>query len=517
VNELLQQKSRNRRLFIAVFGTLLLLIGYFIINSYFSHLQKSKREVLNKLEAVAKTAALMVNAEEHEHLFNTFKKGEITQNTHSPIYFSIHQKLRSVQKTNDLTTAIRTLKYDSLNHTFDQIISSAVTPGFKNPISKFPAQMARQYHIGGTLDNYSVKSGEWLSAIAPIKNKNSQTVAIVQVEQNFYEFLDTARKQLWINIAISLSVFAFISLLLLKFLRFFVKKEEEFINMIIEQNNEINSQNEEIELQNHWIQENNQKLEEAKKTIETQNRDLKILNQILDIKVTQRTKELEMTNQDMKAFLYRSSHDIMGPIATMKGLINLAKIEIQDPVVLDYFAKFNQTIDKLSQIVKSVNAIFDIKNKEIELTTFNLKAFVEDFIEKNFARVHTNITFIINIPAELQINTDEALLRIVFYQIIKNAITHKTRNTDKIPVVEICAEKAVRKIIISVSDNGIGIMHDTKERINEIFSNGNIISESPGMGLNIAKSALNKLKGEIALVNKPDYTTTFEFYLRQKR
>jgi C4-dicarboxylate-specific signal transduction histidine kinase len=68
-------------------------------------------------------------------------------------------------------------------------------------------------------------------------------------------------------------------------------------------------------------------------------KQLKEVNLKLEEKVLERTQDLKKTNEkldraqgDLRNFLYKTSHDIRGPVATLKGLNNLGFDNINDHV-----------------------------------------------------------------------------------------------------------------------------------------------------------------------------------------
>ena len=81
----------------------------------------------------------------------------------------------------------------------------------------------------------------------------------------------------------------------------------------------------------------NQQLAQAKETIQHQNELLSNTNQMLESEVQERTKELFQSNEsltkvneEMDNFIYKTSHDIRGPLATLKGMCNVAMVDVKD-------------------------------------------------------------------------------------------------------------------------------------------------------------------------------------------
>src|SRR5690606_13504713 len=54
-------------------------------------------------------------------------------------------------------------------------------------------------------------------------------------------------------------------------------------------------------------------------------------------------EDLKFKNNELDTFIYKASHDLRGPIASLMGLYNAATIEIKDPKSLEYLEYINKT------------------------------------------------------------------------------------------------------------------------------------------------------------------------------
>jgi signal transduction histidine kinase len=96
------------------------------------------------------------------------------------------------------------------------------------------------------------------------------------------------------------------------------------------------NQNKEIEEQKDILVENIKELEIAHLLINSQNQKLCNINEHLDELVKEKTKELISTNEklysalkELDTFIYKTSHDIRGPLARLMGLCNIALLDIK--------------------------------------------------------------------------------------------------------------------------------------------------------------------------------------------
>src|SRR5690606_36366255 len=213
--------------------------------------------------------------------------------------------------------------------TFQFIGTSSPYPYYRHTYKQFPHKLLEYYHTGGTLDVYKSENGIWLSAFAPIKNRKGKTVGLLQTDREFRAFIQEARAKLFKNLLFALVAFILVSIIVWRLTKRILYKEENFKKLLLEQK-------EEIETQSNLIQESNKKLEDANATIREQNETLRFLNGTLDIKVKERTAALKRANEELATYLYRSSHDILGPIASLKGLCHVARIDVKNEQAKNY-------------------------------------------------------------------------------------------------------------------------------------------------------------------------------------
>ncbi|NJM25719.1 MAG: sensor histidine kinase [Bacteroidia bacterium] len=128
-------------------------------------------------------------------------------------------------------------------------------------------------------------------------------------------------------------------------------------------------------------------LSDAKSTIEDQNKELTRLNQGLNKIVDERTVELKVANEaltrvndELDNFIYKTSHDIRGPLASLKGMCNVALMDVKDPLALDYFRKLDATAERLNTILTRLLIINQINNSTTNLEAIDFGAIVDDVI-----------------------------------------------------------------------------------------------------------------------------------------
>jgi signal transduction histidine kinase len=127
-----------------------------------------------------------------------------------------------------------------------------------------------------------------------------------------------------------------------------------------------------------------------------------------------------------------------------------------------------------------------------------------------------NIQIIKNIGDDLpRVKADYEKISIVIMNLASNAL--KFTPTDGTGKIEICVRKSMGKMLVSVSDNGIGIPEEYIDRIFDKFvqvkGKTGIPKEGSGLGLAISKNIINSHGGEIWAKSKAGEGSKFYFTL----
>ena len=135
-----------------------------------------------------------------------------------------------------------------------------------------------------------------------------------------------------------------------------------------------------LQFGNRNIKRVNAKLSEAKEVIQEKNQELDNKNKELDFQVEKKTADLARANSSLKQvndeldnFIYKTSHDIRGPLASLKGMCNVALMDVQDPVALDYLRKLDATAERLNTILTRLVIINQINNSKLTVERIDLK------------------------------------------------------------------------------------------------------------------------------------------------
>lgn len=222
-----------------------------------------------------------------------------------------------------------------------------------------------------------------------------------------------------------------------------------------------------------------------------------------------RNAELEKANAELEKFVYSASHDLRAPLASVLGLVRLAKAENNNADLSDYLNKIETSVDKLDLLLHNIINYYrgmKLENQHVEINFENLfKEALESFEHYESAK---QIKFSVKVNQPAIFKGDESRLKIILNNLISNAIKYqRPEENNKEVVLQASHENGWASI--EVSDNGIGIEADRKDKIFTMFYRSTNKNAGSGIGLYIVKETLNKLSGTIDVDSMPGKGSKF--------
>ena len=208
---------------------------------------------------------------------------------------------------------------------------------------------------------------------------------------------------------------------------------------------------------------------------------------------------LKKKNKELETFVYKVSHDLKGPVASIMGLLDLARMSGENiEEVHHYLSHMQSSLQRLDRsIVSLLN--FTLANKtQLESCSIFLKKEFNEIISSLSALPGISFVRITNhIDDKLSITTVPQLLRSILQNFVENAIKYRKSNQES--TVDILAETVQNKVIIRISDNGVGMSPFVRDRAFDMYFRGESAASGSGLGLFITKSCLEKLGGDVQL------------------
>jgi PAS domain S-box-containing protein len=219
--------------------------------------------------------------------------------------------------------------------------------------------------------------------------------------------------------------------------------------------------------------------------------------------------ELIKINAELDRFVYSASHDLRAPLMSVKGLLNMIKLDPDKKNVENYLSLIDRSVQKLDHFISDIinysrNSRMDLMPKEIDFH----ELLQESIDSLKFMEGAQQVNSIRNIAITAPFYSDYSRLLIVFNNIISNAVRYRDTWKEN-SFLRVDIQGSEEKVIITFTDNGVGIAEEYVDRIFKMFFRANADSKGSGLGLYIVKSALEKLHGTIRVQSQLGEGTTF--------
>jgi len=122
----------------------------------------------------------------------------------------------------------------------------------------------------------------------------------------------------------------------------------------------------------------------------------------------------------------------------------------------------------------------------------------------------------INFQFDLQVtelHADHFLLRVALSNLLSNAIKYQKKRSEQTPYVNVRSRAEEGFVVIDVIDNGEGIREEYKAKLFNMFYRGTASSSGSGLGLYIAREAIQKQGGTITMNSTWGEGSTFSIRL----
>lgn len=239
-----------------------------------------------------------------------------------------------------------------------------------------------------------------------------------------------------------------------------------------------------------------------------------------DLQVQQLTRSLREKNKELESVVYIASHDLRSPLVNIQGF----SIELKDSCqrltqLLASKVQGEKEQTAISEILvdeipESLEFIFAGVNKMDALLTGFLNFSRLGRVEMKMEKIDLNTMMDEVLSAmKFQIQKEEAAIEVdhlhrcyadssQLSQVLTNLINNSLKYCPDIRNPEIRIQSSIfhdnSEIILEISDNGIGIREDHKEKIFDVFFRLQPYeSEGEGLGLSIAKRIINRMGGRI--------------------
>lgn len=202
-----------------------------------------------------------------------------------------------------------------------------------------------------------------------------------------------------------------------------------------------------------------------------------------------------------KALSSAIAHELNTPISIMKSSLEiyLMKNKVSDGDLKDLLDNFDENIDRISKIIESL--LFLNRRENAVLRNFNLRDLVEEvaFDLEDLAE-EKNVKIISKLEDKIIFSNDILLERVLF-NLGKNGILYNIDGGS----LSFDLREDEENYFIEVRDTGVGITGEDKDKVFDLFyrvdESRNRKSGGYGIGLNLVKNIMEKLRGDIKILD----------------
>lgn len=221
-----------------------------------------------------------------------------------------------------------------------------------------------------------------------------------------------------------------------------------------------------------------------------------------------------------KEYVGNVSHELKTPLFSIQGYVEtlldggVENLNIRDK----YLERIDKSVERLLSIVQDLDMINQYESGEITLniSRFDINTLAREIIDllEIEAQKKQSKVMLQNLQPTIFVNADKHKISQVLINLISNAIYYSNREKARI-IIKTNVLK--NKVLIEVSDNGMGIKPELLPRIFERFyrveSSRNRKNGGSGLGLAIVKHILEAHKENIHVESQYLEGTKFSFLL----
>lgn len=235
-------------------------------------------------------------------------------------------------------------------------------------------------------------------------------------------------------------------------------------------------------------------------------------------------KKLKEIEKFRKDFLGNVSHELKTPIFNIQGyILTLLDGGIEDESINKlYLKRAEKSINRLISIVEDLDSIARLESGEyiMRIETFNLGRLVEEVIDDHelpARRRSIRISLDTGYSKSIKVKADRKRIFEVISNLVNNSIKYGVEGGK----TSIGFTDIGERILVEISDNGIGIKERDLPRVFERFfrvdKSRSRESGGTGLGLSIVKHTIQAHNQSITVKSRVDKGTTFVFTLENAK
>lgn len=205
--------------------------------------------------------------------------------------------------------------------------------------------------------------------------------------------------------------------------------------------------------------------------------------QNLENQVRERTRELQVVNQELEAFSFAVSHDLRAPLRAMNAELELA-CDASGGIAAPSVTKLRDATGRMGMLIDDLLRLSRISRAELRLERFDLSAAAQRILNRLRA-AEPGRSVELSIEPETEVNADPGLMAVVLENLLSNAWKYSSKRA--VSRIELSSRKgADDQRVYCISDNGAGFDPRQAPRLFKPFTRLHDAREFPGIGVGLA-------------------------------
>lgn len=238
---------------------------------------------------------------------------------------------------------------------------------------------------------------------------------------------------------------------------------------------------------NEKLRDESRQLEQANQQIRQQSAHLEILKSDLEVRVFQRTEQLQASVRELEAFSQAVAHDLRGPLISIGGFCGLLGKPAAGSLNAKghhYISRITDSSKKMTELIEAMLSLMHLSRIDLQHEQVDLSGLAQEALDDCRTRDPGRAVRTYVQPG-MQCTGDTRLLRQVLVNLINNAWKFSAKQSDAAIEVGMKPGRHVRAMFF-VKDNGAGFDMAYAEKLFGSFQRLHSFSEFEGTGIGLA-------------------------------
>jgi light-regulated signal transduction histidine kinase (bacteriophytochrome) len=242
--------------------------------------------------------------------------------------------------------------------------------------------------------------------------------------------------------------------------------------------------------------------------------EIRRLNSELELRVAERTAELQAANEEMEGFSYSVAHDLRAPLRHVMAFVELLQKDAGPSLSetnREHLTMIARASKRMGGLIDDLLAFSRVGRAEMQTTECNLNQLVQETL-RDFQADTKERNIVWEIHPLPSVRADSSLLRLVLVNLISNAVKFTgNRTAAKIEIG--CAPDEKGETVIFIRDNGAGFDPEYAEKLFGVFQRLHSQDEFEGTGIGLAnvQRIIKRHGGRVWAEGVVDAGATFYF------